>query len=76
MPYYIYTLAGPLKLPQKQAVAATFKEAKAQVNALRRKIDPQSGIQARMVFADDELAAEALLTQPRELDPSLAGDDY
>ena len=29
-----------------------------------------------MIFADNELAAEDILSQPRELDTSLAGDDY
>jgi hypothetical protein len=29
-----------------------------------------------MIFAENELAAEDTLSQPREPDPSLAGDDY
>ncbi len=76
MPYYIYRIGGPLNLLDKQGVAETFKEAKARVNELRRQIDPASGMQVRMIFAENELAAEDTLGQPRELDPSLAGDDY
>jgi hypothetical protein len=29
-----------------------------------------------MIFAENELQAEDTLSQPRELDASLAGDDY
>ncbi|MCX7672916.1 MAG: hypothetical protein N2Z63_04850 [Thiobacillaceae bacterium] len=75
MPYFIYKI-GPLNILQKQGVAQSFREAKAAVNALRRELDPASGVTVRMIFADNELAAEDLLSQPRELDPTLAGDDY
>ncbi|MCS6785882.1 MAG: hypothetical protein NZ524_02435 [Thiobacillaceae bacterium] len=75
MPYFIYKI-GPLNILQKQGVAQSFREAKAAVNALRRELDPASGVTVKMIFADNELAAEDLLSQPRELDPTLAGDDY
>jgi hypothetical protein len=75
MPYYIYRV-GPMKILEKQDVAETFKEAKTIVNELRKGLDPMSGVQVKMIFADNELAAEDILSQPRELDPSLAGDDY
>ena len=54
----------------------SFKEAKAMANALRKDLVPDRGIQVKMIFADNELAAEDTLSQPRELDPTLAGDDY
>jgi hypothetical protein len=76
MPYYIYKVGGPLKLLDKQGTAASFKEAKALANGLRKSLDPNSGYQIKMIFADNELQAEDTLSQPRELDPSLAGDDY
>jgi hypothetical protein len=75
MPYFIYKV-GPLKILEKQGVAETFKEAKAAVNELRKGLDPKAGVQAKMIFAENELAAEDILSQPRELDRSLAGDDY
>lgn len=75
MPYFIYKI-GPLNILEKQGVAATFKEAKAAVNALRKGLDPMCGVTVKMIFAENELAAEDILSQPRELDPSLAGDDY
>jgi len=76
MPYFIYKISGPLNLLEKQGVADSFKEAKATANDLRKRIDPNSGEQIKMIFAENELQAEDTLSQPRELDASLAGDDY
>lgn len=76
MPYYIYKIGGPLKILEKQGQAESFKEAKALANELRKGLDPQTGHVVKMIFAENELAAEDILSQPRELDMSLAGDDY
>jgi hypothetical protein len=75
MPYYIYKV-GPLSILEKQGQAESFKEAKATANELRKKLAPNSGQTIKMMFAENELAAEDTLLQPRELDPHLAGDDY
>jgi hypothetical protein len=75
MPYFIYQV-GPLNILNKRGQADSFKEAKAAANELRKGLDPNSGTQIKMIFAENELQAEDTLSQPRELDPSLAGDDY
>jgi hypothetical protein len=75
MPYYVYKI-GPLNVLEKQGQADSFKEAKALANELRKGLDPASGQTVKMIFAENELAAEDTLSQPRELDPTLAGDDY
>ena len=75
MPYFIYQI-GPLNILNKRAQADSFKEAKGIANELRKGLDPTSGTQIKMIFAENELQAEDTLSQPRELDPSLAGDDY
>lgn len=75
MPYYIYKI-GPLNILEKQGQADSFKEAKAAANALRKQLDPNAGQAIKMIFAENELAAEDILSQPRELDPTLSGDDY
>ena len=75
MPYFVYKI-GPLNTLEKQGQAESFKEAKAMANELRKGVDPASGQMVKMIFAENELAAEDTLSQPRELDPSLAGDDY
>jgi hypothetical protein len=76
MPYFIYKIGGPFKLLEKQGQADSFKEAKAIANGFRRDLDPNDGYTVKMIFAENELAAEDVLSQPRELDASLAGDDY
>jgi len=75
MPYYIYKI-GPLNILAKQGQAESFKGAKATANDLRKQLTPNSGQVIKMIFAENELAAEDTLSQPRELDASLAGDDY
>lgn len=75
MPYFIYKI-GPLSILEKQGIAATFKEAKAATNALRKQLDPKSGQIIKMIFADNELAAEDTLSTPREGEVGLIGDDY
>jgi hypothetical protein len=76
MPYYIYKI-GPLNILAKQGQAESFKEAKAIANESRKQLDPNSGQIVKMIFAENELAAEDTLSQPREVDIyTLAGDDY
>ncbi len=75
MPYYIYKI-GPLHILEKQGQAESFKEAKATAKELRRTLDPKSGQTVKMIFADNELAAEDTLSQPREPDPMEPADDY
>ena len=75
MPYYIYKI-GPLNILEKQGEAPSFKEARTLANELRKQLDPNSGQTVKMIFAENELQAEDTLSQPRELDPTLSGDDY
>lgn len=75
MPYFIYKI-GPLNILEKQGQTDSFKEAKGIANELRKGLDPTGGQVVKMIFAENELAAEDTLSQPRELDASLAGDDY
>jgi hypothetical protein len=75
MPYFIYKI-GPLNILNKQGNADSFKEAKALANELRKGLDPKTGVQIKMIFAENELQAEDILSQPREVGDSQAGDDY
>ena len=75
MPYYIYKI-GPLNILEKLGQAESFKDAKAVANTHRKQLDPNAGQVVKMIFAENELQAEDTLSQPRELDPTLAGDDY
>ncbi len=75
MPYYVFRI-GMFKVLEKQGEWASFKDARSQVNALRKTLDPKSGDRYKMIFADNELVAQETLSAERDLDPSLAGDDW
>jgi hypothetical protein len=75
MPYYVFRI-GMFKVLEKQGEWASFKEAKVQLNALRKTLDPKSGDRYKMIFADNELVAQETLSAERDRDPSLAGDDW
>jgi len=75
MPYYVFRL-GMFKVLEKRGEWATFKEAKTQTNELRKTLDPKAGDKYKMIFAEDEIAAQEMLTAERELDTRLSGDDW
>ena len=75
MPYFVFRI-GMFKVLEKQGEWASFKEAKAQTNALRKTLDPNSGDKYKMIFADNEIAAQDMLSAERELDQRLSGDDW
>jgi len=75
MPYYIYRI-GPLNILSKLGMADSFKAAKAVANEHRKTLLPNSGQSVKMIFAENELAAEDVLSQPREGEVGLIGDDY
>ena len=75
MPYYLYRIASPLKTLEKAAAFASFKEASAAAKALRAAPDLAAGCAVKVIFAENELQAEDLLSQAREPEP-LIGDDY
>ncbi|MDH5206547.1 MAG: hypothetical protein OEY75_05925 [Hylemonella sp.] len=72
MPYYIYRvkpLAGLRKLTEHDAFAPASAEAK----QLRAGLEADSRDKIKVIFADNELMAEDLLSQVRE--PRPAGDE-
>ena len=75
MPYYVFRL-GMFKVLEKQGEWTSFKEAKAQTNALRKTLDPKTGDKYKMMFAENEIAAQETLSAERELDQRLTGDDW
>ncbi len=75
MPYYVFRI-GLFKIMEKQGEWPNFKEARAHVNELRKMLAPKSGDKYKMIFAENEIAAQEALTAERELDKSLSGDDW
>jgi hypothetical protein len=75
MPYYVFRL-GMFKVLEMQGEWASFKEARAHTNALRKTLDPKSGDKYKMIFAENEIAAQDTLMAERALEKTLSGDDW
>lgn len=77
MPYYLYrvTQLGPVRQLDKLTQFAAFKEASTEAKRLRKEPDLPAGALVKVIFADNELMAEDLLSQVREGEP-LTGDDW
>lgn len=75
MPYFIYRIRPPLGNLEKIAEHPAFKDASRQAKALRNAADLPEGCVIKVMFAENELMAEDLLSQVREPEP-LIGDDY
>lgn len=77
MPYYLYriTQLGPVKQLDKLTQFDAFKEASTEAKCLRQAPDLPTGATIKVIFADNELMAEDILSQVREAEPNI-GDDY
>ena len=76
MPYYIYyTFAFPVRRLEAQGREDSFSAASQRTKAMRASPDLPPGCTVRMVFANNELAAEDLLNQVRTAAPGVVGDE-
>ncbi len=75
MPYFVFRM-GMFKVLEKQGEWASYKEARAQTNELRKTLDPKTGDKYKMVLAENEIAAQETLTAERQLEKTLSGDDW
>lgn len=73
MPYYLYKVF-PFHRLEKVAEWASFPEASAQAKALRKDPALPADCKVKVIFADNELGAETLLTEVREPQPRLDDD--
>ncbi len=74
MPYYIYKVF-PFHRLEKVAELTAFAPASAQAKALRKDPTLPPDCKVKVVFAEDELGAETLLTEVREPRPRFDDDD-
>ena len=74
MPYYVYKVLSFKRLEKVDAFPG-YKEASARLRALRMEAGPKPGFTARMIFAENELEAEDLLSRERAPE-GFVGDDY
>lgn len=75
MPYYVFRM-GMFKVLEKQGEWPSFTEARAHTNELRKTVDPKSGDKIKMIFAENEIAAQETLTAERNIEKTLSGDDW
>ena len=77
MPYYIYrvTPVGPIHQLTKISQFDNFKEASLEAKRLRREAGLGAGETIKTMFAETELRAEDILSQPRGEEP-MTGEDY
>ena len=77
MPYYIYrvTPLGPINQLAKISQFDVFKEASNEAKRLRRETELGAGEKIKTIFAENELQAEELLSQPAREDFA-DGEDY
>lgn len=75
MPYYIYKVfQDPFLRLSKIEQHEEFRAASARAKDLRRELALTEGCAVKVIFAENELQAEDLLSQVREPQPEL-GDD-
>lgn len=75
MPYYIYKVYhDPMLRLAKIEQHDEFRAASARAKDLRRELTLTEHCAVKVVFAENELGAEDLLSQAREAQPEL-GDD-
>ena len=75
MPYYVFRM-GMFKVLEKQSEWPSFKEARTHTNELRKTLDPKSGDKYKMIFAENEIAAQETLIAERNIEKTLSGDDW
>jgi hypothetical protein len=75
MPYFVYKLLeGPVRSIKPLGEFARYPEASRFAKARRADVAPEN-CAIRVVFAENALAAEEALLNPREAPPRI-GDDY
>lgn len=75
MPYYIYKVfETPIRRLEKIEQHEAFREASNRAKALRRELAMSEQCVVKVIFADNELQAEDILSQVREAQPE-PGDD-
>ncbi|TAK72905.1 MAG: hypothetical protein EPO19_00460 [Betaproteobacteria bacterium] len=71
MPYYIYKVINfPIRRLEKLEQRAAFRDAAARAKALRAALTSADEGSIKMIFADNELHAEDLLSQLRAPQPN------
>ncbi|OGT20795.1 MAG: hypothetical protein A2342_03700 [Gallionellales bacterium RIFOXYB12_FULL_54_9] len=75
MPYFIYKISDrPIRMLHKLEQFEKYREASSCVKLLRSEMAESATYSIKMFFAENELHAEDMLNEVREVQPEL-GDD-
>jgi hypothetical protein len=76
MPFFVYrvTVLGPVRRLESLGAFAAYSSAAAECRRLRGGGEG-AGARVRLIFAENELQAEELLSEARAAEPNIA-DDY
>lgn len=74
MPYFVYKIL-PFKQLELLQQFDSYREAKESARSARQAISPADNHAVKLIFAENALQAEDLLTQERPPEPMI-GDDY
>lgn len=74
MPYFVYKIL-PFKQLELLQQFDSYREAKESARSARQAISPADSHAVKLIFAENALQAEDLLTQERPFEPMI-GDDY
>lgn len=76
MPYFVFKVTTfPFKQFDLAAQFDAFKEASAHAKDLRKTIAPEDKVVVKVMFGENQLQAEDILSQEREPQPT-TGEDY
>ena len=75
MPYYIYKVfRKPILRLEKIEEHEAFRTTSDRAKILRREFSPTESCEVKIIFAENELAAEDMLSQVREPVPDIEDD--
>lgn len=74
MPYFVYKIL-PFKQLELLQQFDSYREARESARSARQAISPLDNHTVKLIFAENALQAEDLLTQERPPEPMI-GDDY
>ncbi len=75
MPYFVYKILLPMRILEKVEAFDGFKDASKHAKALRTTISAEDNCIVKVIYGENELEAEDILSQVRDPQPT-TGEDY
>lgn len=75
MPYFVYKVLLPMRILEKVQAFDGFKDASKHAKELRTTLTPEDNCIIKVIFGENELEAEDILSTVRDPQPT-TGEDY